>query len=324
MKSMDANTAQSTPRIEFGRSWLSSDSISAFDKKVKIATRLREADLGSISAEALREDLLKLLDGYLILGVPRSAQQVWYRARKAKTEEGYACLTELVYPKGGNTSYGRANLPGSSAMYGSLSIPTVFDEKDVEQGDIVQTITFRPIVGSMVPCHIVGNYRSFHNCGRCLIHDPKTEAILGQMQAKVPDAFLSAVFVDSFLAEFFGRINTVSYNYKLSAVYAELLMTNGGVIFPSVKNPGGMNLAIPSALFDSTFEVITTEVFKVQNAWGYGLYAPKPLRRSCDFDTDGNIDWKSTKNRMARWSPQGGIEFDSAPGWRVGSTQDEK
>ncbi len=126
---------------------------------------------------------------------------------------------------------------------------------------------------------------------------------------------MAAVFVDSFLAEFFGRINSVSYDYKLSAVYSELLLTNGGIIFPSVRNRGGMNLAIPSKLFDSTCEVVTTEVSRIHRSLGYGLYFEHPVRRSCDFAEDGAIVW-SSKSRGVRWSPEAGLQFDPSPGWR--------
>lgn len=290
--------------------------VKKLDEKTRIANILRQADLRAISPESLEAELITLLDGYKIFGLARTMEQVWHRVRPVKSiDKIFTSLRELIYPETGNDSYGRANLPGSTVMYGSWNLMTAIDEKEIQEGDIFQSITYRPIEGAVIPCHVVGDYQSFNNSGRCIISNPPMESTLSEMLVKQPQEFLVGVFVDSFLAEFFARINAVSYDYKISAVYSELLMTNGGVIFPSTKNRGSMNMAVSSKLFDDKFEVITTEVFRLDRTWGYGIHTCTPLKGSCDFDENGNIVW-SDKGRKYRWSPQTGIDFDRSPGWR--------
>lgn len=122
----------SFPTPDPGGRFFTNEQMADLDEKAAIATALREADLRSLTADALREKLLKLLSGYQILGVPRTAHQLWHRARVSSNPEGFSSLDDLIYPPSGNSSYGRANLPGSFVMYGSWNHPTCVDEIHAE------------------------------------------------------------------------------------------------------------------------------------------------------------------------------------------------
>jgi len=301
----------------FGAARSSPQGEAVLTAKMQLAALLRGTNLRSLTAEALRVELLKLLEGYQIQSIPYNYQQVWHRARVVEKGDCYSSLDQLIYPASGNRTYGRANLPGSSVMYGSWNVPTAADEINAEVGDIVQTITFRTIPGAQVNCYSIGNYRSFYDRGFCLFKHPPMFAAIQQLSETQPDAFMVSVFIDLVLSEIFGRINAAGYDNKLSAVYCELLMKDGGFVYPSVKNPAAMNIAISSSLFGSSFEVLTTEVARVEMVWGYGLYGIQVLRRCCDFDAVGNINWASTRRRIVRWSERIGWQFDASPGWRV-------
>jgi hypothetical protein len=198
---------------------------------------------------------------------------------------------------------------------------TALDEIGAQAGDIVQLIALRPIAGVDVPCHVVGEYQSFYSSGRSLLRSGVIERHLGAELAKDADAFARSVFIDSVLAECFCHPAKRAFEYKLTAVYSELLHRGGGgLIYPSVATSGGMNLAIPATTFDSQFEVVFTQVLKVESAFGYGLYTMTPLRYSCDFKSAGEINWESGSRRVFQWSPQGGLhETQDRPGWRKGA-----
>jgi hypothetical protein len=59
-----------------------------------------------------------------------------------------------------------------------------------------------------------------------------------------------------------------------------------------------MNLAIPAKVFDDHFEVVWTEVVKVDRVYGFGVYEVNHTRFSRDFSDNGNINWGSEPIRI--------------------------
>ena len=284
-----------------------------------VAESLRGANLQSRSVEWIRAQLAVLYASYTAIGIDRSAEQVWYRARKCNAESGFSLLQDCIYPSAGSIAFGRANLPGLPVLYASWNTTTAFDEVGAEPGDYIQVIAVRPRTGIQFPCHIVGEYQSIINLGGSLVNLRKLEQFVSRLFHDEPASHPANLYIDSFFADSFRRRVERPYEYKTTALFAERFLAKGGLMYPSVQNAGGINIAVPADAFDSKFEVISTEFSRIDRFYGYGTYQTTPLKQSCDFASDGTINWDSSKRLPARWNMQEGLRTtEPFDGWRKG------
>ncbi len=192
------------------------------------------------------------------------------------------------------------------------------EETSMEVGDVLQVIALRPIEGIEVPCHIVGEYQSVLNSGRSLISSKLTEDAVWKFLNEHPEREALTLLVDSFVAEQYRQVVKHPTEYKFTALYADLVCGEElGLMYPSVAANHGINLAVSGKMFDAVFEVLFTEVFKIEKYFGYGVYERKLIRASCDFEEDGTIQWNSPKGFVYEFSLGSGMRIDdSFRGWR--------
>ena len=294
------------------------NSLQEIDDVVSIAETLRGADFQNRSVNWVREQLTLLVANYKGLGIGRSSEQVWYRARKCGDESGFSNLRQMIYPPADKVGFGRANLPGVPVLYASRNEMTALDEIGAEVGDHIQIIALRPVAGVDLPCHIVGEYQSINNSGGSLVNSRQIEQFVNKLQHDNPLRHMKALYVDSFLSEAFRKRVLRPFDYKITAVYADKFhKAEGGFMYPSVQTAGGMNIAVPAEDFDAKFEIILTKILKVDRCFGYGLYTSELPKVSCDFNADGTIVWNSSKQLSAQWNLQVGLQVSqSFIGWR--------
>ena len=93
----------------FGAARSSPQGEAVLTAKMQLAALLRGTNLRSLTAEALRVELLKLLEGYQIQSIPYNYQQVWHRARVVEKGDCYSSLDQLIYPASGNSTTPRTH-----------------------------------------------------------------------------------------------------------------------------------------------------------------------------------------------------------------------
>ena len=289
-----------------------------------LGDELIEARFGAISDTEILSLLRKLLASYDLYAVSRSAAQIWYRARKCEHKRPFTNLADLIYLQKGSSKYGRASMPRQRTMYGAWNRQVAMEEVNAEINDVVQIIWFRPRVGRQVDCIFVGAYEHFDVYGSAPqgIKESLTP-ILEEMRAADPDHYRRQVLIDSIIAKIF-RLAVAEENsshYRVSAIFASMAHANGlGVVYPSVKNLDGFNLATDASVFDSQFEVIKTEVFivRAQSDQGVFQFFRGEELFATKFAADGTIyfrgdpDLEMTFNQM-----DGHREIAPKPGWRT-------
>jgi hypothetical protein len=266
------------------------------DSLVSLAESLRGVHLRGCSAEEVYKKLRALIAGYKAVCITRSEEQIWYRARRCPSRDGYDNLRQCIYPPLANSvDYGRANLPGAPAMYSAWNMLTALDEISVESGQLVQIIFLRVKPGLQFPCYVVGDYAHINNSGRSQISSEiLVDGVEKQLYTLPVGVTKRHLFVDAFLAEQFSRPHGRSFEFKLTAAFAaRLYAANRGVIYPSIERRGGMNLATSAQCFDRSFEVVCTVVMEVKRSHGCGVYDSATLKASSTFAADGAIDWKA-------------------------------
>ncbi len=288
---------------------------------VEIMESLRGANLQARSEVHVRERLRELLKlaKYEGLGISRDENQIWYRARKCETPDGYSNLDQVLYPPPNSVDLGRANLRGASVLYASWNPTVAIEEIGAEAGDVVQLVALRVAPGFQLPCHIVGEYESVLNSGGSLVNSRKLEQAINEMHAANPLRVKEMQFVDSFFAEAFRKRVERPYEYRVTALYAERILAapDGGLMYPSVRLAGGINLAVTPTVCDERFEILFSDVWKIERYYGYGMYFCSPIKHATTFEPDGIIAWNTTKDVPWTRDLQSGLRF-SIPffGWR--------
>lgn len=292
--------------------------IYSFKKLAEKANLLSTIELSTRDHHSLYLELRDFLQDYYTLGIPAEPIHVWHRARIIGKSGVLSNLNQMIYPENGSPDYGRAQLPNSKVLYASWNQIVAFDEIGAKKGDLVQSIVFRLIPGKHVIDHAIGEYMSYYQRGRSSIGAKALENTIADLSIREPIQFQRFAYIDSVIASFFRKVVIHSYEYKLSAIYSELMHKSGStLIYPSVKNAMGRNIAIPATTFDENYEVLSTDVFEIAESFGYGFYQAKLLQSSCDFTASGDINWHSVKTCPYSWDRRNGhqINYDYR-GWK--------
>lgn len=256
------------------------------------------------------------------MGVTRSDDQMWYRARRLADNDNYPFenLHQLIYPTLPAKSYGRAHVPNDRVLYGAWNMDTAFAEINPSVGERLQLISFRPRVGVQYPCHIVGEIDAFDRTGNTPFGSQLNIPGLTIMRRRDFVRYQSMQYIDSVITKIFRRSVEIHEKelYRISAVYSQLMHKgNVGVIYPSVKNANAVNLALDANEFDQNFEVIHTGIAEViaepggiKEWWKGGVGC-------CNFGMDGTINWTARFDRQFDIDKYGGLrENRGRPGWR--------
>lgn len=265
----------------------------ALDGLYEVAEVLRGFDLRVRSIDDVRNQLKKLMANYrplfLYKWVPR---QPMFRFRLCKDEVGYSSLHDMIYPQNGSPDFGRAQLPGSKVLYASLDMATALDEVGGQPGAVIQSISLQVVPDNDIRWHSVGDLRNWRLFGNSSFGDPRMDITLHELFQTDIGKFTENEFVDSTISYYFRRRSKRPYEYKISAAFSDVLLPSGGIIiYPSVENYGGKNIAIPAQTFDSQFEVMSSTIYRIERAYGQGLYYLSTLRCAENFDKHGGVEW---------------------------------
>ena len=288
----------------------------------ELANKLKRLDLRVVDQQSIEDEVRRFVNASagLIVGNGRSHYQLAYRAQDCeKTPDGFSKVRRMLYPPNGSNGPGRAHYSGSKVLYASWNRETALQEIRAKAGDIVQLITVRSWEGAEVPYYVIGEYQKFYMSGR-LTYDSLRKLYVEQ-RATNRETFLRTVFVDAVMAEFFRMPveRDDNHNYKVTAAFTKLFTSTTGILlFPSVASAAAMNLAISANVFDASFEVVDTEVFRVRACYGYAMFDLEPLHYSSLVTKDEHFDWSANKRRNFVNNEMGGaMETQYVPGWRV-------
>ena len=81
----------------------------------------------------VRAKLTRLLEVYAIHNFELGQGSPIFRARRCRSEQGFASLNDLIYPPRDITTIGRLNSAGDPIMYGALRKETAFEEIGVQR-----------------------------------------------------------------------------------------------------------------------------------------------------------------------------------------------
>jgi hypothetical protein len=278
---------------------------------------LLQIKVAETDEEVLRQMILEFTKGYRPIAVVRTHDQIWYKARPCEGESGYLKLNDMIYIAAGCPNYGRAQLKGAPVIYGGWNGLVALAEVGAQAGHLYQIIAFRPMLGELVPCHVVGEYETFDRTGKSIVRDRKSARRMAIQKRSQPLEFECHAYIDAIISTLFARKITDVREYKITAIYSEIYSGhNGAIIFPSVKRNSDFNIAVHKKVFDFQFEVVLTYLTSICKD---GIQSSHPiLKQVHEFNKSGDIDWSSIYRRFFTFSMlSGNRENPVLDGWRV-------
>ncbi len=254
-------------------------------------------------------------------------KQYWYRLRTCG-ENGFANLHEVIYPPvNAVKDYGRANIPNDPVHYASRNTLTALSEVPVARGDYLQVVAVSTVKDTIYPCFPIGEAHNLIVAGKSMGDSPdQTAHFIKNIEGLSHKESLMLTLLDSFLSKVFRTSAKHSQAYRLSAqIAAKLMLKDGGLMYPSVHVPGGLNIAIPAAHFNQLFEVKFTEIIRVDDVYDDFIYDITPVKFSCTFEDDGTIQWNGNQKPSITVSLKEGRQMpQDYNGWRVPANTNKK
>lgn len=257
-----------------------------------LAAQLRGTNLRAHTQSEIADLLDHLLARYETIRVGFGSADPWLRARLCPGPGGFQSLRDMLYPPTPSSTFGRANLPGERTLYASMNRRTALDEIGASAGEYVQMIGLRIKEKQTVPFVVVGEIESILNTGRSITRNSSTEESVNGRQASDSVRINELLFLDSFLAEAFRKQAPRPHDYMLTATFASKAREKfGGLIYGSVRMVGGLNVAVDAETFDRSFEVVFTDVCRVNRYFGHSVYDLTFVKGTTAFLEDGSIAW---------------------------------
>jgi len=207
-----------------------------------------------------------LFDHYEIISIGLGRGNIFWRARVVE-DTAWPNVSDLDYPPADKARRGRLNDAGAPCFYVAKDIETALLEIEAKEGQLVQVAGFRILSEDILRLIVVGEYANVQKNG--YMHftgtDPgqTMQKLINQQDKKKGRTLL---YIDKFLASVIADPHARESNYTFSRALGAFLHSKvlaDGIVFPSVRDPGGFNLAVQPEPSDRAFHNVACVLIKV-------------------------------------------------------------
>lgn len=261
-------------------------------------------EVNSKNVDELDEEyLIKVVDEltYSLFTFPVTLSKGYqiYRCRPCDKQYQYFKNTsELVHRKTiGNSTQGRVNSIDQALFYGSTSLETTVEEKNLSDFEFMNIIRCEVKDDKKCIFVTIGDIDNVRRHGKTLLNrDDFKKAIEAQLELHDSDISSAVRIVDAFLSDRFSRVG--ENEYKVTNIIANEFLRDqkiDGIIYPSVTLPGNLNFAIKPTSFEESFQIIDVEAHLILRNHGYGVMHAMKYGASSNIDENGKIHWDKYK-----------------------------
>jgi len=259
---------------------------------------LAEKIKSSYSESEVLRGLEYALRFYDIINFNFKYERDFIRARLTKNGAPWESTSDIYYPPPNLVSHGRLNEAGSPWLYLSLTLDTALAEVCAKENDIVQVSTFTVKHDKNLRVGVIGEkFRIARGAGHFiqgdhalpianLIRKFDAESRLKTMAYLYPDLFFDEILTDK---------NAASSKYLHSRLLAKLILHKqpdiDGIMYHSVVDGGGQNIAVPANRADEILGFLDTLLVKVLKVYPYGMYEVELVKSPKNILRSGEILW---------------------------------
>src|SRR5580765_5971602 len=194
-----------------------------------------------------------LLDFYEVLNFEFGRGTQFYRARTYESHP-YANQSELSYPPSNLVGVNRLNDANTPCMYLAARKETAIAEIDATEDRLVQIAGFRIKPEEHIRFAVVGELSHIQKTGRMFsVGSAGVDGIEAHLNSMPYRRAQALIYIDRFFFSVISNNEANLNNYLLSrALGKSLLKASGadGIMYPSVKDDRGLNIAIPPNVAD--------------------------------------------------------------------------
>lgn len=253
----------------------------------------------NISASSNKADFVQavqpLFDFYQLLTVDVGRGKILWRARIIE-DSVYSNISELDYPPSHLAGLGRLNDLGSPCLYVASREETAIAEVNAMEGQLVQIAGFRISPEKNIRLALIGEYSNIHKCGYMHFGGVDPGQAINRYLNSMPraDAF-RLIFVDKFFSHLLADPAASERDYILSRSLASVIheksKSAAGIVFPSVKDKGGVNIGIQPESSIGFLHNTCCFIAKVLKRRAYGMIEYEVLESAKFLNPDGSFVW---------------------------------
>jgi len=256
--------------------------------------RIFHQALSSESGSAFCDVVEPLFKEYEILSLQFGRGSMFWRARLIDSEV-YPNISDLDYPSPELARQGRLNDRGAPCFYIAARKETALAEVGAMEGQLVQLAGFRIKNESPIRLAVIGEYANvqkngyMHFAGR----DPEM-AIAKIINAMPRQEALKKLYIDKFFASVLADTDASASGYMFSRALAQSIYSRvgaDGIVFPSVKDRGGFNIAVQTEPSDRSFHNVSCLVVRMGKPHQFGLIEFTIVKSAERLDDDWNFIW---------------------------------
>lgn len=236
-----------------------------------------------------------LFKEYEILSLKFGRGSIFWRARIIDRDI-YANIDELDYPPASFAKQGRLNDNGSPCFYIAAHKETALAEVEVKEHQLVQLAGFRIKTEAPLLLAVIGEFANVQKSGYMHVLGKDPGMAISQILNSLPrQEALKKLYIDKFFASVLADPNASTHGYMFSralgkAIYAR--NTAKGIIFPSVKDRGGVNIAVQATPSDNSFENVCCLVVRTGKKRKFGMIDFSIEKSAERLDEDSNFVWR--------------------------------
>ena len=266
------------------------------DEIMAVIKLFKGPSLVNMSDSEIRTHLTNMIYGSLLNTWKLNAHS--FRIREAKGGHLESNISGLLAKKAPHDCYGRCNTKENSVYYAALNIETALLESNAKEGKVYQVVELSPQKGVYLNTVIIGwldHYRRHDSPPLLLtaLHGDQDQALRRLIDKTEPENATKQIVFDAFIADQFRKLVTQNEEYRVTALYSSLLFESDSfeqLLYPSVANFGGWNVAIRPNLVTKCSEICSVHLIRVDKDLGYGMYDCTVVGRG---DLSGSkINWQ--------------------------------
>jgi hypothetical protein len=251
--------------------------------------------ISSKSESAFRDAIEPFWTEYEILSLQMGRGTIFWRARIIENEV-FSNLSSLDYPPPEVAKQGRMNDPGTPCFYISTHKETALSEIGAIDGQLIQLAGFRVTNESPIRFAVIGEYANVYKSGYMYFAGRDPDMAISKILNAMPrNEALKKLYIDKFFASVLANPDAAENGYMFSRALAKSVYSRipaDGIVFPSVKDRGGFNIAVQAGPSDRSFHNVCCLVVRIEKIRQYSLIEFSIVKSADRLDEDWNFVWK--------------------------------
>lgn len=250
--------------------------------------------LSSSSESAFCHIVEPLFKEYEILSLQFGRGSMFWRARLIESD-AYPNISDLDYPPPEHARQGRLNDRGVPCFYIAARKETALVEIGATEGQLVQLAGFRIKNKSPIRLAVIGEYANVQKNGYMHFAGRDPEMTIAKILNSMPrQEALKKIYIDKFFASVLADPDASASGYMFSRALGQAIYSRigaEGIVFPSVKDRGGFNIAVRAEPSDKSFQNVSCLVVRIGKPRRFGLIEFTIVKAAERLDDDWNFVW---------------------------------